>query len=258
MVAKLKAAGASEVIVHGDSWQDADTFLRETLIPAAASKGEQGIYTPPFDHLAIWEGNSTMIQEISTQLPDTSIPDAIVCSVGGGGLFCGVMHGLATIPGWSSVPVLALETKGADSLSQSLRAGHQNTLAAITSVAKSLGAVRVADQAFRLASTHKNVKSVVFDDAEACMACWRFADDERFLVEPACGVSVAVCYDGRLKKLLPNLTPESKVVIVVCGGSRVTLDLLAEYKRVFGKRAEELGRGNGEEEGRDVPSAHTQ
>lgn len=60
------------------------------------------------------------------------------------------------------------------------------------------------------------------------------ADDERMMVESACGVSVALCYDGRLKKLLPELTKESKVVVVVCGGSNVTLELLMQYREKYG------------------------
>ncbi len=45
---------------------------------------------------------------------------------------------------------------------------------------------------------------------------------------------VAVCYNGRLKKLLPELTPESKVVIVVCGGSNITLETLMAYRTEYG------------------------
>jgi len=78
------------------------------------------------------------------------------------------------------------------------------------------------------------VESVVLSDAEAAMGCWRFADDERILVEPACGVNLALCYDGRLKKLLPGLRSQSKVVIVVCGGSAISLDILKGYKEKFG------------------------
>ena len=53
-------------------------------------------------------------------------------------------------------------------------------------------------------------------------------------MDAACGAPLALCYDGRLKRVLPGLAPESKVVVVVCGGSIVTLDILAEYRREFG------------------------
>ena len=70
------------------------------------------------------------------------------------------------------------------------------------------------------------------------MGCWRLADDERILVEPACGVSVALAYDGRLKHLIKGLTKESKVVIVVCGGSGVTIEKLVEWRKTYGSMVE--------------------
>lgn len=82
---------------------------------------------------------------------------------------------------------------------------------------------------------HSNVKSVVLSDAEAAMGCWRLADDERIMVEMACGVNVALCYDGRLEKVLERkLKREDKVVIVLCGGSNVTVDMLAKWREEFG------------------------
>ncbi|KAK5441935.1 catabolic L-serine/threonine dehydratase [Exophiala xenobiotica] len=241
-IQKLRAAGASEVLVHGDNWFHADQYLRETCIPAAEKRGERGIYIHPFDNPAIWEGAASMVDEIKAQMPDNTRPDAIICSVGGGGLFAGIMQGLDRV-GWGDgddqVQVLPVETLGADSLAQSLKRGELITLPAITSVATSLGAIRVAEHAFNQAR-RPNVTPVVLDDAEACSACWRFLDDERYLVEPACGVSVALAYDGRLKHYLKGFRPESKVVIIVCGGSKITLELLNKYQRTYQRRSEEL------------------
>ncbi|KPI45890.1 L-serine dehydratase [Cyphellophora attinorum] len=266
ILAKLRAAGASDVLVHGHSWFEADQYLRETVMPdAEARSGVKGIYVPPFDHEDVWEGHSTMIGEIEAQmreLGEEDRPNAIVCSVGGGGLLSGVIQG-AQKAGWvgreaasngTKTKIIATETVGAESLHKSLEAGKQVTLPGITSIAASLGAVRVADRAFELASDpSNNVVSAVLTDAEAAMGCWRFADDERMLVEPACGVSVALAYEpDRLRELVGgDLNRESKVVIVVCGGSRIDLDTLEEYRRKYGKQIEEMRlSGNG-----DVPSA---
>ncbi|KAL9112393.1 MAG: hypothetical protein Q9227_003235 [Pyrenula ochraceoflavens] len=254
MIAKLRAAGATDVLQTGDSWQQADDHLRHTILPSR--KHETGIYVPPFDHEQIWEGVSTLIPELQTQLPNSSSepPDAIICSVGGGGLFCGLMLGLSRLPPpWPTIPVLAMETHGADSLAQSLQAGHLITLPGITSIATSLGAVRVAEKTFEYGQ-QGNVKSVVLEDAEAAMGQWRLADDERMLVDTACSVSVAVCYDGRLKRLVPGLGPDSKVVIVVCGGSAVTVEEVIRYKEKYGARMGVEGKGEGDGE---VPSSHT-
>ena len=76
----------------------------------------------PFDHIDIWEGNSTLVDELYEQLGGVE-PDAIVCSVGGGGLLSGVLLGLARYA-WHNTTILAIETHGADSLARSLAAGH--------------------------------------------------------------------------------------------------------------------------------------
>lgn len=238
MLAKIRAAGASQVLQHGATWREADAFLREQVIVAAEQRGETGVYVPPFDHPDIWAGHATMVMEMQTQLRDPirgdAQPDVLVCSVGGGGLFNGIMEGVEKA-GWSGTTVLAVETKGADSLNTSLRAGELVTLPAITSKATTLGATKVSSRTFELASTSKQVKSAVLSDAEAAMGCWRLADDERLMVELSCGVNVALCYGGRLERALNRpVRQDEKVVIVLCGGCGVTVDMLAEYKQEFG------------------------
>jgi L-serine/L-threonine ammonia-lyase len=227
MISKIRAAGATEVIQHGTSWVDADRYLNETVILEARSRGEDAVYVPPFDAEEIWEGHATMIEEIVTQLGPASPPDAVICSVGGGGLFCGIIQGLEKA-GYPQVPVLAVETEGADSLALSLREGHLATLPAITSIATTLGARTVANQAF-LYAQRSSVRSVVLKDLEAMEGCVRFADDEHIMVEASCGVCLALCYRDRLKSYVPGLNEKSKVVIVVCGGSNVSAKILGGW-----------------------------
>ena len=225
------------------------------------------MYVPPFDDERVWDGNATLVEELRKQMKGVGQPDAVICSVGGGGLFVGVAKGLerascsnnsssssssttnadigaddAGLPAWEpgKTKIIATETRGADSLNASLRAGSLITLDSITSIAISLGARRVAPQAFTYA--HENphiVKSLVLSDREAARACVRFADDERVMVEPACGVNVAVVYDeGLLRGCLEGLGVwrgrETRVVVVVCGGSHVTVGKLVEWQKEFG------------------------
>ena len=253
MVAKLKAAGATDVVVWGDSWFHADAYLRESVMVEAEKKGEEAVYVPPFDDPRIWDGASTIVQELARQMPDGERPDAIICSVGGGGLFCGIMQGCEAVEWDGSTQVLAVETEGAESLNDSLKAAELVTRKSITSVAKSLGAIRVASKAFEYAQ-RKTVKSVVLSDAEACMGCWRFVDDERFLVEPACGAAVALAYQPeRLRELVPGLREDSKMVILVCGGVRISIKELEAYRARFGEEVKHLETTNEAE----VPSTHT-
>jgi L-serine/L-threonine ammonia-lyase len=160
------------------------------------------------------------MDELYLQL-NGSHPDAIVCSVGGGGLLNGIMLGLERY-GWSDhVTVVGMETRGADSFAESIRAGHIVTLPGITSIARSLGVTRVSDKTWEFAQ-QENVKSIVLSDAQAAMACVSLAAEEKIIVEPACGVSVAACYQEVLRGIVPNFNKNSKVVIIVCGGKSLS------------------------------------
>lgn len=157
---------------------------------------------------------------------------AVVCSVGGGGLFCGVVQGLERHGLLSKTTVVALETVGADSLNTSVTEGKLVTLDALTSIATSLGARRVAERCYKYATREgNNVVCATLTDREAVMGCIELAESERVLVELTCGINVGACMNGKLKELLPDLKEEDKVVVVVCGGSNVNIDMMAQWKR---------------------------
>ncbi|KAF3929021.1 hypothetical protein ABW20_dc0101254 [Dactylellina cionopaga] len=222
----------ADLHVFGDGLLQADEYMREELM----SMDDGAVYCPPFDHPYVWEGNSTIITEIAQQLPASHpIPDAIVFSVGGGGLFNGIVAGMKS-HGWSHVPIIAVETRGADSLATSLLLNEHHMLPAITSRATSLGAQRVSRQTWEYArnggkDAGLDVRSVVLSDDEALMGCVRLAEDERLLVEDACGVTVATAYNGALRRVCPELREDSLVVVIVCGGSNVTMEMLLDAKR---------------------------
>lgn len=54
---------------------------------------------PAYDDPILWEGHASLVHEIKSQLPDDTVPDAIFCSVGGGGLAAGIMQGCKAV-GW--------------------------------------------------------------------------------------------------------------------------------------------------------------
>jgi len=245
MISKLKVAGAHEVIQHGSSWREADNHLKEVAMKEAQKGSEvKGIYVPPFDAEDIWEGAATMVDEWEKQLgilegKEKAGADIVICSVGGGGLFSGLCRGIKASSSSPSTRVVAVETKGADSLNQSLKANQLVTLPGITSIATSLGATQVCSEAFELAR-EDNVSSVVVTDKEAVSACLTFAEEERMLVEPACGASLAIIYEDLLKTIMEgeaaseHIKEDTKVIVVVCGGSTVGLEMLLKYKEEFG------------------------
>lgn len=223
---KLRFAGG-DVVAHGKSLAECELECKRLL-----AMDPNGVYCPPYDDPAIWEGHSYLINEIYEEI---GRPDAIVTAVGGGGLLIGnwelfsnrlanadgrkhtgVLEGLDRYNAGHDVFVLAMETIGAHSLHQSLKEDRLTTLPGITSIATSLGARRVAPKAFEVAQ-RPNVRSGVVSDAQAASSCVRLLDDERIAIEVSCGAAFAGLYSGVLSKSL-RLTPESKVVVIACGG----------------------------------------
>jgi len=204
----------AQVIVHGATWQEANAFALEQVGPDDA-------FIHPFDDPLLWHGHGSMIDEV---VRTGAKFDAVVLSVGGGGLMSGVIEGLRR-NGLDDVPVTAVETEGASSLAQSVRAGKRIELPGITSVATSLGAKQVCEQAFALTQTHP-VECMVVSDAEAVNASRRFVDDHRVLVEPACGASLALVY-----KQTEALQRFENVLVIVCGGAGTTIEQLDIWHR---------------------------
>ena len=202
----------AEVIVHGSSWQEANAL-------AVSMVAETDAMLHPFDDPLLWQGHASMIDEAARQ---GTKPGAVVLSVGGGGLLCGVVEGLHR-NGWEDVPVLAVETEGADSFARSLQAGERIELPAITSLATSLGARKVCQQAFDWAQRHP-IASLVVSDRAAVTACERFLDDQRILVEPACGAALSAVYEPAAA-----LQTVPSILVIVCGGATTSLEQLRRW-----------------------------
>jgi L-serine/L-threonine ammonia-lyase len=270
-VAVMESYGA-EVLQEGESWTEANdhasklvTFisrhsqllLAQMLFLFLCQVTPAAAFIHPFDHELLWQGHSTIIDEL---MEAGVVPDAVVgprcrssssssispltqmlalsacdrlhssnqvCSIGGGGLYIGLALGLRR-HGLGHVPIVAVETIGCDSMSSAVRQGEHVTLPAITSIATTLGAKKIADKAWQLCQSHPT-RCVTVTDAAAVHACRRFLDDHRVLVEPACGAALAAVYGNA-----SELRGFQRVVVVVCGGSTCTAAMLEEWGRKYG------------------------
>ncbi len=212
--ARIRRTGA-EVIVHGKVWDEANQRAREL---ASAADTE---YVPAFDHPVLWQGHSTMIDEILEDCPQV---DTVVTSVGGGGLLAGILTGLLRHDR-RDCRIIACETRGAASFAAAVEAGHPVRLSKIDTVATSLGAAQVAKWPVQHIGEFDH-ECLVLSDDDAIMGVVRYASDLRQLVEPACGVSLAVAYLDH-----PALAGARDVVIVVCGGVSISAQLVAGWGR---------------------------
>ncbi|XP_026211565.1 serine dehydratase-like [Anabas testudineus] len=223
---RLQHQGATVKII-GKVWDDANA---EAL---RLAETEGLTYVPPFDHPLLWKGHATMIAEVAASLGPSVKPGAVLVSVGGGGLLCGVIQGMKDV-GWMDVPIVALETVGADCFNAAIKAGSIVTLDDITSEAKCLGAKTVCRKAFEYSQCSElTIISEVVTDQQALRAIETFLDEERVLVEMACGAALAAVYSGLIRRLqdegrLP--TQLGPLLVVVCGGSSINMEQLANLK----------------------------
>lgn len=198
------------LVVQGSNWSEANDY--------ALSLVSDGVrYIHPFDHPLLWQGISSIIDEV---IAEGVTPDAVVLSVGGGSLLSGVALGLEKHQ-LSHVPVYAVETFGTASLNASMMAGKLVRLERVSGIATTLAASQVCENAFNVAR-QLNVNSVLVSDDDTLNACRAFADDHRVLTEPACGASLSVLYDGKV-----SFGEQENVLVIVCGGASVSLDMLS-------------------------------
>jgi threonine dehydratase len=135
------------------------------------------------------------------------VPDAVLASVGGGGLIGG-------IAAWFSgrTRVVGVEPELAPTLSRALAAGAPVDSPAGGIAADSLAPLRVGERMFPIAQRY--VESVLVTDeaiANAQQALWRTL---RVAAEPGGAASFAALLLGRV-----NVAPGSRVAVVISGGN---------------------------------------
>ncbi|EDO18936.1 hypothetical protein Kpol_2002p6 [Vanderwaltozyma polyspora DSM 70294] len=227
MVQKIRATGAN-VIIKGNHWKEADNFLKQNIMNEINKDKIEPIYVHPFDNPLIWEGHSTMVDEImetfSQQKFNIKNLKAIVCSVGGGGLYNGIIQGLEKYNLADKIPVVGVETQGCHVFNTSLKLNKPVEFTKISTIATSLGTANISNQMFDYAKKY-NTKSVVVEDKDVVETCLKFTHDHNMVIEPACGAAIHLGYHTDLLEtaLGTKLTCDDAVLIVACGGSSNTV-----------------------------------
>lgn len=201
----------AEVIVHGDSWMEANEL-------ALSYVNEKAVYIHPFDDQYLWDGVAHIIDEV---IAEDIHPSAVILSVGGGSLISGIHQGLTQ--NHLDIPIYAIETHGTASLNNSMKLGKHIKLDEVTGVATTLAAKQVCENAFMISQNH-NVHGITVSDQAAVNACLKFLDDHRTLVEPACGATLSILYDQKI-----NFMPQENVLVIVCGGASISFEQLSKY-----------------------------
>ncbi len=175
-------------------------------------RGATGIH--PFDDPYVLAGQGTVGLEILDDVP--GITDLVV-SIGGGGFIGGVAVAVKALK--PDVRIWGVETVGADAMTRALAAGHVIQMPAITSIAKTLGAPSVSEKTLALAQQYLESVTVV-PDSEALTALQFLLERAKVLAEPAASCTLAAA-----DRLRDRFTPQSKVVLVLCGGNVALKDV---------------------------------
>ncbi|MBV8170867.1 MAG: pyridoxal-phosphate dependent enzyme [Candidatus Eremiobacteraeota bacterium] len=205
---------------------DAEVLLFDSIglafaeMEARTSAGQTPLH--PFDDARVMAGQGTIALELDEDVPDLA---QVVVSIGGGGLIGGIAAVIKALrPG---VRVYGVETQGADAMRRALDAGHPVQLAAITSIARTLGAPAVSERT--LAATRALVDEVVVvSDAQAVRSLLQLRAELGVDVEPASSCTHAALSAG----LIPQ--PASGSTVVILCGSNVGRDEIEQWRLQFG------------------------
>ncbi len=196
--AKLRELGA-EVVVVGEVYGDA-------LAACLARQQETGaLLTHAYDQREVVAGAGTLGREIEQQ---GGLPDAVLVSVGGGGLIGG-------LAGWfqQRCRVVALEPERAPTLYRARKAGEPVDVDVGGVAADSLGARRIGDLAWQITQQHVHEALLLPDDAIRAAQLWLWRQ-MRLAVEPAAALPLAALQTGAY---VPG--DGEKVCLIVCGAN---------------------------------------
>lgn len=235
----LRKQGA-EVVTIGEFYSQTLTALRD-----AVKKDTKAVLVPAYDSPVLWDGHSSMVTEMQRQLPRQ--PDAIFCSVGGGGLIGGIIQGCKNV-GWDEVPIVALETTGSNCFYNAIAINTRNFtskvpimpstevedsspytvkiveelhvaipyMKALKSRAASLGASSPAPGVVRMAVDRAGgIKCACIPDEMAMHTARLFGNDHKILTELACSTTLTPGYNREFLSLIlgptfSTLSPEER------------------------------------------------
>jgi threonine dehydratase len=206
-LANMKSFSA-EIRVHGKDCMDGELKAREV----ADSTG--GIYLSPYNDSEVVNGQGTIAAEIESQCDGL---DAVIVSVGGGGLISGVGGYLKSI--WPDIEVVAASPENHAVMIKSLEAGEIIKIDPVPTISDgTAGGVEEGSITFEMCQEFVD-HTVLVTEEEIYDGIIQLIEKERILVEGAAGTSVAALIK------MKNHLEGKRVGIIVCGRN-ISLEVL--------------------------------
>ncbi len=212
------AALGAEVVLHGDSYDDA---YEEAM--RLVRRGKR-VFVHPYDDPDVIAGQGTIAMELLHQLREPI--HAIFVAVGGGGLIAGIAAYVKRLR--PETLIIGVEPNDADAMERSLRAGRRVTLPHVGLFADGVAVRRVGAEPFRIARRHVD-EMLLVDTDEICAAMKDVFEDTRAVVEPSAALGVAGA-----KRYVERERLHGKNLVTVLCGANVNFDRL----RFVAERAE--------------------
>ena len=203
---KVKAVRGygAEVVLHGDSYSDAETF-------AYQMQKEQGLtFVHPFDDPYVIAGQGTIGLEILQQCRAKQY--TVFVPIGGGGLAAGVAVLLKSVN--PSIKIVAVEPEDSDAMIQSIEAGERITLPHVGIFVDGVAVKRVGELTFELVRQYVDEFVRVSTD-EVCAAIKDIFDDTRAVQEPAGALATA----GMTRYVQEKGIKGETLVAITCGAN---------------------------------------
>jgi threonine dehydratase len=194
---KLRELGA-QVFVIGAAYAEAlEACMTRQKVTGA-------LLTHAYDQPEVVTGAGTMAREIEEQ--GGGVPDAVLVSVGGGGLIAGIASWFE-----DRTRIIALEPQLAPTLHQAREAGEPIDVPVGGIAADSLGAKRVGALAWDITQRWVRESHLLGDDLirQAQLKLWK---DYKLAVEPAAALPLAAARAGIAKDA-------RRLCLVVCGAN---------------------------------------
>jgi len=194
-LARMRGLGAEVILAEGTVSEVMAAF-------AAHAEATGALPVHPFDGPATLEGQGTLGREIEESAPDL---DALLVSVGGGGLIGG-------IAAWygGRTRVIAVETEGTASYAASRDAGAPVEITPSGIAASALGAPRLGPMADGILRAH-DVDSLVVSDDDVIRAARQLWEATRLVVEPGAATALAAVTSGAVSA--------GRVGVLLCGAN---------------------------------------
>ena len=218
-----KAAGMSAKVVMQNTAnpfriacaeaQGAEVVLKnpgaETFAEAERLSAEEGrTFIHPFDGVNTILGTAGVGLELMEQVEDL---DAVVVSIGGGGLVSGVAAAVKLIN--PSCEVLGVEPQGAAAMSASLAQGCPATIDTLDTIADSLAPPMALPMGYAYCAAYVDEIATISDDA-ICAGMVVLQQEAKLAIEPAAGAAMAAVL-GPFRQRLQG----KRVGVIVCGAN---------------------------------------